>query len=68
MIVLDGNEHIVDVSGIVGHCKNQLQTDTTQDLIETHKGNVIDVFHQTELLGKGKSILSCPGCMKQFPF
>ena len=32
---------------------------TAQALVKTHKGNVICVFHQMALLGKGKSILSC---------
>jgi hypothetical protein len=32
---------------------------TVQALLQTHKGNVVDVFHQTTLLEKGKSLLSC---------
>ena len=59
MLVLEGSERFVDVSGLGGHRENQLRIVTAQALIETHKGNVIAVFHQTALLGKGKSILSC---------
>ena len=59
MLVLEGSERFVDVSGLGGHRENQLRIVTAQALIETHKGNVIAIFHQTALLGKGKSILSC---------
>jgi hypothetical protein len=59
MRVLEGSKRFVDVSGLGGHCENQLRIVTAQALIETHKGNVIAVFHQIALLGKGKSILSC---------
>ena len=59
MLVLEGSERFVDVSGLGGHRENQLCIVTTQTLITTHKGDVIAVFHQTALLGKGKSILSC---------
>jgi Reverse transcriptase (RNA-dependent DNA polymerase) len=59
MLVLEGSERFVDVSGLAGHRENQLRIVTAQALIQTHKGNVIAVFHQMALLGKGKSILSC---------
>jgi hypothetical protein len=59
MRVLEGSERFVDVSGLGGHRENQLRIVTAQALIETHKGNIIAIFHQTALLGKGKSILSC---------
>jgi hypothetical protein len=59
MLVLEGSEPFVDVSGLGGHRKNQLRIVSAQGLIVTHKGNVIAVFHQTALLGKGKSILPC---------
>jgi hypothetical protein len=59
MLVLEGSERFVDVSGLGGHCENQLRIVTVQTLISTHKGDVIAVFHQTAFLGKGKSILSC---------
>jgi hypothetical protein len=55
---LKGSERFIDVSGLGGHRENQLCIVTAQALIETHKGNVIAVFHQIALLGKGKSILS----------
>ena len=60
MRVVEGSERFVDVSGLGGHRENQLRIVTAQALIETHKGNVIAVFHQIALLGKGKSILFCP--------
>jgi hypothetical protein len=59
MLVLKGSERFVDLSGLDGHCKNQLRIVTAQTLISTHKGDVIAVFHQTVFLGKGKSTLSC---------
>jgi hypothetical protein len=59
MLVLKGNESFVDDCGLSAHSKDQLQIVTAQALIETHTSNVIAVFHQTELLVKGKSILSC---------
>jgi hypothetical protein len=36
--VLEVSENFVDVSGLGGHCENQLQIVTAQALIETHKG------------------------------
>jgi hypothetical protein len=59
MYVLEGSERYVDVSCLGGHRKNQLRIVTAQALIETHKGDVIAVFHQIALPVKGKSILSC---------
>jgi hypothetical protein len=53
------SERYVDISGLGGHCKDQIPIGMTQALIETHKGDVISVFHQITVLGKGKSILSC---------
>jgi hypothetical protein len=58
MRVLEGSEFFY-VSGLGGHRENQLCIVTDQALLEMHKGNVIAVFHQIALLGKGKSILSC---------
>jgi hypothetical protein len=59
MRVLEGSERFVDISGLGGHCKNKLCIVTAQALIPTHKGDVVAVFHQMALLGKGTSILSC---------
>ena len=59
MLVLEGSERFVDVSGLAGHKVNQLRIVTAQALIHTHKGDAIATFHQMALLGKGKSILSC---------
>jgi hypothetical protein len=59
MIVLEGSECFVDISGLGGHCENQLRIVTDQTLISTQKGDVIAFFHQTTFLGKVKSILSC---------
>jgi hypothetical protein len=59
MLVLEGSERFVDVSGLAGHKVNQLRIVTAQALITTHKGEAIATFHQIALLGKGKSILSC---------
>ena len=59
MLVLEGSERFVDVSGLAGHRENQLRVVTSQALITTHRGNAIAIFHQMALLGKGKSILSC---------
>jgi hypothetical protein len=59
MLVLEGSERFVDVSGLGGHRENQLRIVTAQKLISTHKGHDIAVFHQAALLDKGKRILSC---------
>jgi hypothetical protein len=58
MVVLEGFERFVDVFGLAGHKVSQLRIVAAQALIATHKGNIIDTFHQMELLGKGKSVLS----------
>jgi hypothetical protein len=54
MCVVKNTERNADVSGLGGHCENQLRVVTAQALIETHEGDVIAVFHQLAL-----SILSC---------
>ncbi|MFA9289401.1 MAG: reverse transcriptase domain-containing protein, partial [Weeksellaceae bacterium] len=59
MLVLEGSERFVDVSGLAGHTVTQLRIVTAQAFISTHKGDAIATFHQMALLGKGKSILSC---------
>jgi hypothetical protein len=59
MTVLKGSKCFVDVRSLGGHWKNQLHIVTAQALIETHKGNVIAIFHHMALLGKVKSILLC---------
>jgi uncharacterized membrane-anchored protein len=59
MLVLEGSERFVDVSGLAGHTVSQLRIVTAQAFISTHKGDAIATFHQMALLGKGKSILSC---------
>jgi hypothetical protein len=59
MLVLEGSERFVDVSGLAGHKVSQLRIVTAQALVHTHKGDVIATFHQMALLGTGKSILSC---------
>ena len=59
MLILEGNERFVDVSGLDGHKVSQLRIVTAQALIKTHKGDAIATFHQMALLGKGHSILSC---------
>ena len=53
MIVLEGNERFVDVSGLDGHKVSQLRIVTAQTLIQTHKGDAIATFHQMALLRKG---------------
>jgi hypothetical protein len=58
MLVLEGSERFVDVSGLDGQRENQLRIATAQALIETYKGDVIAVFLQKALLVKVKSILS----------
>jgi hypothetical protein len=58
MRVLEGSERCVDASGFGRHRENQLRIVTAQAPIEIHKGDVIAVFYQIALLGKGKSILS----------
>jgi hypothetical protein len=57
MIVLEGSERFIDVSGLGGHREIQLRMVTEQAHIDTHKGSAIAIFHPTVLLGKGKSIL-----------
>jgi hypothetical protein len=59
MLVVEGSERFVDVSGLAGHKEHQLRIVTAHALIHTHKGDAIATFHQMALLGKGKSILSC---------
>ena len=59
MLVLEGSERFVDVSGLAGYTVSQLRIVTAQAFISTHKGDAIATFHQMALLGKGKSILSC---------
>jgi hypothetical protein len=60
MLVLEGSERFVDVSGLAGHKVNQLCIVTAQALITTHSiDDAIATFHQMDLLGKGTSILSC---------
>ena len=59
MDVYEGSERYVDVFGLAGHKEKQLQIVTAQALIHTQKGEVVAIFHQMALLGKGKSILSC---------
>jgi hypothetical protein len=59
MSVLEGRKCFVDISGLGRHQENQLRIVTVQALIPTHKGNVVAIFHQIALLGKGTSILSC---------
>ena len=59
MMVVEGSERFVDVSGLAGHQESQLRIVTGMALLHTHKGDAIGVFHQSALLGKGKSILSC---------
>jgi hypothetical protein len=55
MLFLKGSELFVNVSGLGGHCENQLRIVKAQALIETHKGNVIAEVHQAALLDKSKS-------------
>ena len=59
MLVLEGSERFVDVSGLAGHKVNQLGIITAQALVTTHKRDAIATLHQMALLGKCKSILSC---------
>jgi hypothetical protein len=59
ILVLEGSECFVDVSGLSSYSENLLRIVTVHAFIETHKGNLIAVFHQTPLLGKGKRILLC---------
>jgi hypothetical protein len=44
ILLLEGSERFVDISGLGGHHENQLRIVTAQALIETHKCNVIAVF------------------------
>jgi hypothetical protein len=46
MLVLEGNERYVDVSGLAGHKVNQLRVVTARALITTHKGDAIATFRQ----------------------
>jgi hypothetical protein len=58
MLVFEGIESFVDVSGLAGHKVNQLRIVTAQAFVTAHKGDAIATFHQMALLGKGNSILS----------
>jgi hypothetical protein len=58
MLVLEGSERFVDVSGLAGHKISQLRIVTAEALITTQKCEAIETFHQMALLRKGKSILS----------
>jgi hypothetical protein len=44
MLVLEGSESYVDVSGLAGHKDNQLRVVASQALITTHKGDAITTF------------------------
>jgi hypothetical protein len=46
MMVLEGSERFVDVSGLAGHKVSQLCIVTAQPLVTTHKGDAITTFHQ----------------------
>jgi hypothetical protein len=46
MMVLEGRERFVDVSGLIGHRINQLRIVTAQALITMHEGDAITIFHQ----------------------
>jgi hypothetical protein len=59
MIIVEGSERHVDVSGLDGHKVSQLCIVTSKALIQTHKGEAIATFYQMAYLGKGHSILSC---------
>jgi hypothetical protein len=59
MLVLEGRERFVSVSGLTGYKVDQLCLVTARALIPTHKGPAVATFHQMAHLGKGKSILSC---------
>jgi hypothetical protein len=59
MLVLEGSERFVSVSGLAGYKVDQLRLVTARALIQTHKGPAVATFHQMAHLGKGKSILSC---------
>jgi hypothetical protein len=50
MLVLEGSERFVDVSGLAGNYVNQVCIDTAQAFVTTHKGNAIATFHQMALL------------------
>jgi hypothetical protein len=54
MLVVEGIERFVDVSGLVGHKDNQLRIVTDQALVTTHKGDALATFHRMALLGKAK--------------
>jgi hypothetical protein len=58
LLVVEGSERFVDVSGLAGHGENKLRIVTAQAVTNTQKGPVIAIFHQMALLGTGKSILS----------
>ena len=59
MLVVNGSERFVSITGIDGHQLDNLCVVTAQAVVPSHKGDVIAVFHQMALLGKGHSILSC---------
>jgi hypothetical protein len=54
MLVVEGNEYFVDVSGLTGHQEN-----CDGLCCHQNKGPVIAIFHQMALLVKGKIILFC---------
>jgi hypothetical protein len=56
MLVVEGSESFVDVSGLAVHAVNQLRIVTAQALKTTLKGDAIATIHQMVLLGKGKSM------------
>jgi hypothetical protein len=51
MLVFEGSERFVDVSGLAVHRENKLRIVKAQAVINTHKGPVIAIFHQMALLG-----------------
>jgi hypothetical protein len=55
MLVLEGSERLVDVSGLAGHKVSQLCIVTAQALITTHKGEAIAIPSDGIIL-RGKAI------------
>jgi hypothetical protein len=53
MLVLEGSERFVDVSGLAGHKVSQIHIVSASALVIKHKGDAIATYHQMALLGTG---------------
>ena len=56
--IVQSSGRVVDVSGIDGHCVNNLPIVTAGGVVQSQRGPVIVILHQYAYMGKGKTIHS----------